>query len=46
MKLFKDIIDKLELVVEDGKALFFIDKDLAEMAKAGSTSVMDANAQV
>ncbi|MEH6531367.1 non-heme ferritin [Photobacterium frigidiphilum] len=40
-KLFKGILDKIELVGEDGKALFFIDKDLAAMAKAGSTSVMD-----
>lgn len=32
-KLFKGILDKLELVGEDGKALFFIDKDLAALAK-------------
>ncbi|MCV5655860.1 ferritin-like domain-containing protein, partial [Escherichia coli] len=31
-KLFKGILDKIELVGEDGKALFFIDKDLAQMA--------------
>ncbi|MCA2014999.1 non-heme ferritin [Vibrio tritonius] len=37
-KLFKGILDKLELVGEDGKALFFIDKDLAELAKVGSSS--------
>jgi ferritin len=41
-KLFKGILDKLELVGEDGKALFFIDKDLAAMAKEGSSSIMDA----
>ncbi|NLS14447.1 non-heme ferritin [Vibrio sp. SM6] len=41
-KLFKGILDKLELVGEEGKALFFIDKDLAELAKKGSSSVMDA----
>ncbi len=46
MKLFKGIIDKIELVGEDGKALFFIDKDLAEMAKTGTTSIMAANAIV
>jgi ferritin len=40
-KLFKGILDKLELVGENGQALFFIDKDLATMAKEGSTSVMD-----
>lgn len=33
-KLFKSILDKIELVGEDGKALFFIDKDLAAMAQA------------
>ena len=38
------ILDKIELVGEDGKALFFIDKDLAAMAKAESTSVMDSQA--
>lgn len=46
MKLFKGIIDKIELVGEDGKALFFIDKDLAEMAKTDSTSIMDAGSVV
>jgi len=46
MKLFKGIIDKIELVGEDGKALFFIDKDLAEMAKVGSTSIMEAGSVV
>ncbi len=44
-KLFKGIIDKIQLVGEDGKALFWIDKDLAEMAKNESTSIMDTNAQ-
>lgn len=39
-KLFKGIIDKIELVGNDGKALFFIDKDLAEIAKNGSNSIM------
>jgi ferritin len=39
-KLFKGILDKIKLVGEDGKALFFIDKDLAEMAKAASSSIM------
>ncbi|KII78653.1 non-heme ferritin [Vibrio renipiscarius] len=43
-KLFKGILDKLELVGEDGKALFFIDKDLAALAKEGSSSIMDAPA--
>jgi ferritin len=44
-KLFKGILDKLDLVGEDGKALFFIDKDLAALAKEGSSSIMDAPAE-
>jgi ferritin len=44
-KLFKGILDKIELVGEDGKALFFIDKDLAFMATKGSSSVMDSSAE-
>ncbi len=36
-KLFKGILDKLELVGENGQALFFIDKDLAVLAKEGSS---------
>jgi ferritin len=43
-KLFKGILDKIELVGSDGKALFFIDKDLAEMAKAGGGSIMSPEA--
>lgn len=39
-KLFNGIIDKIKLVGEDGKALFWIDKDLAELAKTGATSIM------
>ncbi|WP_237446069.1 non-heme ferritin [Sinobacterium norvegicum] len=39
-KLFKSIVDKIELVGEDGKALFLIDKDLAAMATSGSDSIM------
>ncbi|SIO21033.1 non-heme ferritin [Salinivibrio sp. ES.052] len=42
-KLFKGVLDKIELVGEDGKALFFIDKDLASMAVEESTSVMDGS---
>ncbi|TRX54946.1 non-heme ferritin [Thalassomonas sp. M1454] len=38
--LFKSIIDKIELVGNDGHALFFVDKDLAEMAKGASTSAI------
>ncbi len=38
--LFKGVLDKINLVGHDGHALFFVDKDLAEMAKTGSTSIM------
>lgn len=38
--LFKGILDKINLVGEDGHALFFVDKDLAEMAKNGSESIV------
>ncbi len=38
--LFKSILDKINLVGHDGHALFFVDKDLAAMAKSGSTSIM------
>lgn len=40
-KLFKGILDKIKLVGEDGKALFWIDKDLARIVKNGSSSIMD-----
>ena len=43
-KLFKGILDKIDLVGEDGKALFWIDKDLAAIAKSGATSIMDSDA--
>ncbi len=42
-KLFKGILDKLDLIGEDGKSLFLLDKDLATMAKEGSSSIMDAD---
>jgi len=45
-KLFKGILDKIELVGEDGKALFWVDKDLADIAKNGSSSIMDTTATV
>ena len=38
--LFKGILDKINLVGDDGHALFFVDKDLAELAKNGSSSIM------
>ncbi len=42
-KLFKGVLDKIKLVGDDGKALFFIDKDLAELAKTGCKSIMSQN---
>ncbi|MBT1446112.1 non-heme ferritin [Shewanella sp. JM162201] len=39
-KLFKSIVDKIRLVGEDGKALFFIDKDLALLATQEAESIM------
>ncbi|UJF17371.1 non-heme ferritin [Vibrio sp. SS-MA-C1-2] len=41
-KLFKSVVDKIRLVGENGQALFFIDKDLAQMATTPSDSVMTA----
>jgi len=38
--LFKGVLDKINLVGHDGHALFFVDKDLAEMAKTGTSSIM------
>ncbi|MGB0893911.1 MAG: non-heme ferritin [Parashewanella sp.] len=45
-KLFKSIVDKIRLVGEDGKALFFIDKDLELMAEKSHESVMNAQISV
>ncbi|AZQ12871.1 MULTISPECIES: non-heme ferritin [Shewanella] len=39
-KLFKSIVDKIRLVGEDGKALFFIDKDLEMLATKEAESIM------
>ncbi len=39
--LFKGILDKINLVGNDGHALFFVDKDLAELAKNGSESIIN-----
>lgn len=45
-KLFKGILDKLELVGESGNGLFFVDKDLAQLAITGSSSIMADGATV
>ncbi|MGL5005961.1 MAG: non-heme ferritin [Plesiomonas sp.] len=44
-KLFKSILDKIELVGEDGKALFFIDKDLRALAQTGSVNAVTNSAE-
>ena len=38
--LFKSVLDKINLVGHDGHALFFVDKDLAQMAKNPTASIM------
>lgn len=40
-KLFKGILDKIKLVGDDGKGLFWIDKELAQIAKNGAAAVVD-----
>ena len=45
-KLFKSIVDKIRLVGEDGKALFFIDKDLEALAGKGHDSIMNSQITV
>ncbi len=40
--LFKSVLDKINLVGHDGHALFFVDKDLADLAKTGSSSIMNS----
>ncbi|MCG8382940.1 MAG: non-heme ferritin [Gammaproteobacteria bacterium] len=39
-KLFKGILDKLDLVGEEGKSLFFVDKDLGVLSQKESSSIM------
>ena len=39
-KLFKGILGRLDMVGNDGKALFFIDRELAEMANQSTESIM------
>lgn len=40
-KLFKSVLDRIDLIGEDGKALFFIDRELAEMATQSSRSIIN-----
>ncbi|GAA5192592.1 non-heme ferritin [Ferrimonas gelatinilytica] len=44
-KLFKGILDKIELVGAEAQGLYMIDKELAVLAKAESASVMQNGAQ-
>ncbi|WP_426359313.1 non-heme ferritin [Pseudocolwellia sp. HL-MZ19] len=42
--LFKSVLDKINLVGDDGHALFFVDKDLAAMANSNAEgSIIKAN---
>jgi len=41
-KLFKGILDKIEIIGEDGKGLFFIDKEIGKMVTQSPISVMDS----
>lgn len=37
-KLFKSVLDKIEIIGEDGKGLYFIDKELRDLAKGNGQS--------
>lgn len=46
-KLFSGILDRMKILGDDGKALYFIDRELAELAKSGGGgSIMDQTASV
>jgi len=42
-KLFKGILDKIEIIGEDGKGLFFIDKEIGKLVGKEAGSVMDSS---
>ncbi|TKB51757.1 non-heme ferritin [Ferrimonas aestuarii] len=42
-KLFKSVLDKLELVGDSGQGLYMIDKELANLAQTEGSSVMSAD---
>lgn len=43
-KLFNGILDKIKIIGEDGKGLFFIDKEIGELAKiGGGGSIMESS---
>lgn len=39
-KTFKGILDKIEIIGEDGKGLFFIDKEIGQMKSSGTNSII------
>ncbi|RJG42683.1 non-heme ferritin [Motilimonas pumila] len=41
-KLFKTILDKIDLLGSDKQALYFIDKELAELSKTGGSTILEA----
>jgi len=41
-KLFKDILDKIEMIGMDGKGLFYIDRELAQLATEKMTDSKEA----
>jgi ferritin len=45
-KLFKGIIDKLNLIGEDGPAMYMFDKDFASLTDQGIGSIMEAGSTV
>jgi len=41
-KLFKSILDKIEIIGEDGRGLYFIDKELQAMSKGTEPSIIES----
>lgn len=44
-KLFKGVLDKFDLIGDDSKGLFFIDKEIGEMTGGSSESIVTAPAE-
>jgi len=40
-KLFKSILDKIEIIGEDGRGLYFIDKELQAMSQGTEPSIVE-----
>jgi len=45
-KLFKGILDKLDMIGADGPAMYMFDKDFASLAAQGTGSIMEAGSTV